>query len=346
MKTSQRSMSNTHGRVFVANDALRQQLVDESVAMTKGSTSTLVMSSQHARSSPSLGNSMVTNRQPGRASRGMVQPPVHARTRRTEADRERARDELREQYEEEQDRIQRAMQLRREQHARREEQRFADMYNELMMEEQDFVSLVKEYCVLDDENRRRKQEALCREWHEKVYDKIQRQIGKQLKNMSSHEIAERRRALYQQFLNAANSKETGLFRDIILENEYDPMIAHEHTLKFDPRTEHDPVKLEINKALREQQTLPGDQFKEKRLGRDTLKVTMWDKLDATPYGRFNKMMASSKADHGTFKTNLTMDDYTFPRGKEVTDPEFPKGKRTFPNWTAGKTLHDLNTGQF
>jgi hypothetical protein len=34
------------------------------------------------------------------------------------------------------------------------------------------------------------------------------------------------------------------------------------------------------------------------------------------------------------------------QGKDVTDAEFPKGKRTFPGWQPGKTLHDLDTGDF
>jgi len=304
-----------------------------------GRDSTMTRSSNVTRS---------TARDPvlNRTSNTSVLTRVQPRTRRTEADRERAREELREKYEDHQDRIARAMRRKREQQQRDEEEKFARMYNDLMMEEDDFVALVKEYCRLDDENRRRKAEALCREWHDKVFDRVNRQVSRQLAKVSSHDIAVRRRKLYEQFLVAANSKEAGLFRDIIIESEYDPLVAREYTIKYHVSTDDDPVKLEINKYQREQQTLPGE-FKEKtELGRATLKTTMWDKLEATPYGRFNKMMAASKKDHGTFQAHIQMDHYAFERGKEVTDAEFPKGKRTYPNWQAGKTLHDLDTGGF
>ncbi|KAG8468933.1 hypothetical protein KFE25_007451 [Diacronema lutheri] len=334
-----------NGSISVQNEALRQQLVSDALGMSQRASAATLRSTntlQHTQSD--LTAVRYGRRAPIVTNRSPTAPLAHApRQRRNAEDRERARAELREKYDEEQERIKRGLQMRREQQLRDEEERFVRLYNELMMEEEDFVSLVKEYCVLDDENRRRKQEALCREWHEKVFNKVQRQIGKQLRALSSHEIAERRRKLYDQFLAAANSKESGLFRDIIIENEYDPMLAHAYTIKYNSHVDDDPVKLEINKAARETQELPGE-FKEKvQLGRATLKPTMWDKLEATPYGRFNKMMAASKADHGTFKTSLVMDHYAFDRGKDVADSEFPKGKRTFPGWQPGKTLHDLGS---
>eukprot|EP00302_Diacronema_sp_CCMP2436_P037035 CAMPEP_0180040572 /NCGR_PEP_ID=MMETSP0984-20121128/33560_1 /TAXON_ID=483367 /ORGANISM="non described non described, Strain CCMP 2436" /LENGTH=337 /DNA_ID=CAMNT_0021967879 /DNA_START=21 /DNA_END=1033 /DNA_ORIENTATION=- len=335
------------GTIHVNNDALRQLLVDDSLsASQRASSFALGLTTKSLQQSQAQlygrGSAPVVNRAP-------THPHMHApKQRRNAEDREAARTELRVKYEEEQSLIKRgaADAAGREHQQREEEDRFARMYNELMMEEEDFVALVKDYCKLDDQNRLRKQEALCRDWHEKVFNKVQRQIGKQLKSTSSHEIAERRRKLYDQFLAAANSKESGLFRDIIIESEYDPMIAHKYTIKYKSHVENDPVKLEVNKAARESQELPGEFMEKVQLGRATLKVTMWDKLEATPYGRFNKMMGSTKVDHGTFKANLQMDHYAFPRGKEVTDEEFPKGKRTYPDWKPGKNLHDLNTGDF
>jgi hypothetical protein len=309
------------GTIRVQNESLRQQLVADSVGLSQ--TSSLTLRSASSRSAMTAdhfgrGSLPVMNRSPTHSH------AAPQRSRRNAEDREKARAELRERYTEEQERIKRGLQMRREQQQRDEEERFASLYNELMMEEEDFVALVKEYCKLDDENRLRKQATLCREWHEKVFNKVQRQIGKQLKQLSSHEIAERRRKLYNQFLAAANSKESGLFRDIIIENEYDPMIAHKHTIKYNAHLEDDPVKLELNKAARESQVLPGE-FQEKvELGRDTLKTTLWDKLDSTPYGRFNKMMEATKADHGTFRTNLQMDHYSYERVRDLRAPAAPR----------------------
>ena len=60
--------------------------------------------------------------------------------------------------------------------------------------------------------------------------------------------------------------------------------------------------------------------------------TMWDKLEATPHGRFNKMMAPpmSLAEANTYKSSVVNDHFEINRTKEVTDREFPKGKRCFP----------------
>lgn len=313
--------SAAHGTVHVANDAWRQTLLADAESLTYQARKSRPSPPKRgglARDSTMTATSTAsrsTIREPvlNRTSDTSVLTRVQPRTRRTEADRERAREELREKYEERQDRIARAMRRKREQQQREEEDKFARMYNELMMEEEEFVTLVKEYCRLNDENVRRKAEALCREWHEKVFDRVNRQVSRQLAKVSSHDIAVRRRKLYEQFLVAANSKEGGLFRDIIIESEYDPLVAREHTIKYHVTTDDDPVKLEVNKFKREQQTLPGE-FKESReLGRVTLPPTMWDKLEATPYGRFNKMMAASKKDHGTFKAHVPMDHYAFER---------------------------------
>lgn len=300
--------------IAVQNEALRQELLSDALNLSQ-------VAADFARSTKSLQHG--GGRSTGRSAQRSLRPAVGGmpnlalvhpqRQPRSAEDRERARAELREKYEEDQARIQRALRMQREQQLRREEEAFARLYNEVVMEEEDFVSLVAEYCALDDQNRLRKQESLCREWHEKVFDKVQRQISKQLGGMSTREIEERRRKLYDQFLAAANSKESGLFRDIIIENEYDPMIAHAHTIKYAPQTGSDPVKLELNKAAREAQAIPGEFKPKAELGRTTLKTTLWDKLDATPYGRFSKMMTATKADHGTFKTSLQMDHYSFER---------------------------------
>jgi hypothetical protein len=222
MAGSLRPLPTMTGTIHINNDAMRQLLVDDAFSATHKAATLRTTKSLQQTQAQLYGRGSaqpVLNRAPTNMQK-------HApKQRRNAEDRETARAELREKYDEEQDLIKRGLQMRREQQQREEEDRFSQLYNELMMEEDDFVVLVKDYCNLDDANRLRKQEALCREWHEKVFNKVQRQIGKQLKSISSHEIAERRRKLYDQFLAAANSKESGLFRDIIIESEYDPMIG-------------------------------------------------------------------------------------------------------------------------
>ena len=71
------------------------------------------------------------------------------------------------------------------------------------------------------------------------------------------------------------------------------------------------------------------------MGRDTLPVTMWSQLDATPYGHFNKMMsgAGANADPQTakkFASHVNMDHYKV-QGATLTNSELPRPKRTFAN---------------
>lgn len=368
------------GSVRVRNDSLLEELVKEAQNTTATSLrahNTLARSGRFDTSAESYGpdgRPLVLNRT--RDGAGQVRSAsirAEAKTRRLTGDREATRARLRDKFRQDTERIRRADEQRRARLHAEEEEKFTNMYNGFMAREQDLMVRVNEFCRLDDANRQRKAKALCRDWHEQVFDRIQRQIDRQLRGVSSHDIAARRRKLYDQFLSAANSKESGLFRDIIIENEYDPLVAREHTIRYKPYTENDPVKLELNQAAEEKQTLPGEFQEQPELGRQTLKPTMWDKLDATPYGRFNKMMEAKKAEKDTFRSNIAMDHYTFPRvrrllpqarcdcrwvvmspprclalaqGQEVLRTEFPRGKKSFPDWKPGTTLHDLDTGNF
>ena len=97
----------------------------------------------------------------------------------------------------------------------------------------------------------------------------------------------------------------------------------------------DPVKLELQKAADEAATIPGQaMFGAARLGRDTLEPTLWDRLESTPYGHFNKMMAAADgAPRGgsSQRSRVNFDHYNVATGSEVMDRELPKPKRTFPN---------------
>merc|ERR1712060_464750 len=62
---------------------------------------------------------------------------------------------------------------------------------------------------------------------------------------------------------------------------------------------------------------------------DLLPPYMWDKLDATPYGRFEKMMQSTPADAKAMQPKIQFDHYGISRGRLELDKEFPKGKKAF-----------------
>ena len=80
--------------------------------------------------------------------------------------------------------------------------------------------------------------------------------------------------------------------------------------------------------------IPGPRVAAPPLGKDCLPPTMWDKLDATPYGRFDKMMAASTKPVNESKEKLRrstvpFDHFNFERTRSAINQEFPKPKRTF-----------------
>ena len=78
-------------------------------------------------------------------------------------------------------------------------------------------------------------------------------------------------------------------------------------------------------------SVPGETYAKQQLCKETLTPLLWDKLDATPYGRFSKMMAASSGAQSDEKSALLaskipMDHYRFPTGRAAIDREFPKPK--------------------
>jgi hypothetical protein len=173
---------------------------------------------------------------------------------------------------------------------------------------------------------RRKQQ-LCREWQEKVFGVIQGQIDAQLASISVEEISARRRELMEHYIRVSNEKRYGLYRDIIIESEYDPMVAHNSLLRYQMSDSSDPLKMELVDA----QARGSNLERKKEVGRGTLSATMWDKLDSTPYGRFDRLDAGRpKVDFNpeTFTmSRVPFEHYKFTTDRKVLDREFPRGKR-------------------
>ena len=101
-----------------------------------------------------------------------------------------------------------------------------------------------------DERMRRKQQHLFAEWENLVFKPIQDQIQAKLGEVSSEEIAQRRQVMFQEFIDQTNKKDT-LFRDIIIESEYNPLKAHDHTVHYSSKRLIDPCKRDLMKAKEE-----------------------------------------------------------------------------------------------
>ena len=88
-------------------------------------------------------------------------------------------------------------------------------------------------------NEARRKQALHSEWHEKVYDRVQRKIDAELSRRSSKEVTERLNAQMDDYIKVSNTKRYGVYRDIIIPEEYDPLTPHEAIIHYANPTKYD-----------------------------------------------------------------------------------------------------------
>eukprot|EP01048_Picozoa_sp_COSAG05_P011085 COSAG05_NODE_1021_length_6146_cov_2.729949_3_plen_167_part_00 len=141
--------------------------------------------------------------------------------------------------------------------------------------------------------------------------------------------------------NHRGTLQDGLFRDIIIESDYDPLHWREESLRYNGRVE-DPIKRELTKQSNDREGIGG-----KGLGiqparsKTTLDVKMWDKLEATPHGKAAEMFAQSmsgikKPISKTQITTAQTDHYNIDMNPTTATHELhgfyaTKGRKTFSN---------------
>jgi len=166
-------------------------------------------------------------------------------------------------------------------------------------------------------------------WNEEVYGNISQKIDDKLSQRSYQQIHGEKLKHFNKFLSVTNAKGS-VFRDIIIESEYDPLIPNRNCIKVESGKIKDPIKRSIQRTNEEKGILD-DEAKQ----RETLDVLEWatGKIEATPHGFFAKMMSGQNS--GNFsKKSKTMESkvasclsqYNIARGKAVLDKEFPRGK--------------------
>ncbi len=204
------------------------------------------------------------------------------------------------------------------------------LYDHLMDEEHDFVGALDEFLSMHAEKERNKRQALYRAWTSDVFDHVQSQVDSAVSALSSQEVSDRGAKHMQDYIDVSNRKTYGVYRDIIIPAEYDPMSAHEHAIRYDNRCKHDPCKLELRKhrPLAASGAQPrGSYAAPVREGSDTrLSVEFWDKLESTPYGR----LGCQRPLGGTpwsLHNRVTHNQFDIVRGDEILAREFPRGKR-------------------
>jgi hypothetical protein len=224
---------------------------------------------------------------------------------------------------------------------RRREEKFVKGYQSLM-EGQELGDVMDAQADVIIGTERRKRQMEYRQWKEEVSDVIADNIAKRLEARPYHTINERKRAEFQQFLDMTNVK-GNIFRDIIIESEYDPLEANRQGIKCNlKRFNMDPTRRAVERPRDEKavlsEALAAEGTHMSDWGRDSLDNTLWGDLliKSTPHGHFSKLMARKDPNKPVPKSmQLThVMDRHFDRdiGHEITDSEFPLGKRCgFPD---------------
>lgn len=167
----------------------------------------------------------------------------------------------------------------------------------------------------------------------------QKRIQSTIATTEGKHLNKRKNQDYQKFLDVTNRK-PAIFRDIIIESEYDPLEPNRKCIVAKTGLLEDPVKISEIKAKKEASMLgtgPKSAITQKKaLGKDTLDVELWasGKIESTPYGTFAKMMSNtsgqSQEKSKTMQSHIHFDHFSFPKGRAAIDAEMPKGKRVHP----------------
>lgn len=217
-------------------------------------------------------------------------------------------------------------------------------YNELrsdIAEGQKLAEEINKQLSLHEMNVRTKLTRQFDEWNRGVYGEIQQQINHKIEAMDQDGINRRRRNEFQKFLDTTNAK-GAIFRDIIIESEYDPLEPNRNCIKYRSNHLRDPTKRILEKHYEETRMLEADTpgtksrkaYKPKPPAvREMLSATEWNKIEATPHGYFARLTDDGRVRNArgskTYSSHVSFDHYNVPVGHEVTNKEFRAGKRTF-----------------
>jgi predicted ATP-dependent protease len=174
--------------------------------------------------------------------------------------------------------------------AERKDKEFERRYQTLISERNGFVADMANTIHEIDLRAQRKKETLYEEWMNHVYSPLQQQINTAVELRDPTETAVRHLEAMDAFLSATKRKGGQLFGDIIAEAEYDPLQHRtENHLKVKSVVKYDPCKPKsLTKVNQESEwavkSLPCVYPKAK--AKEMLPVTMWNKVEATPYGRY------------------------------------------------------------
>lgn len=193
-----------------------------------------------------------------------------------------------------------------------------------------FLDSIDKTLKVHEENCRSKSRRQFEEWNTNIHGKIQSIINEKLNSTDSKELNKVKNTDFKKFLEVVNKK-GALYRDIIIESEYDPLEPNRRAIKAAPGKLKDPTMTAIQMFEDENSMLDPEASKKSksRRGKYTLPVELWasGKLEATPHGRFSKMMGAQAGSNRKMDSKVVFDDYNYETGKNILNSEMPKGKR-------------------
>ncbi len=235
----------------------------------------------------------------------------------------RRREKEREEY---MAKVQRESQRKRVLSQLQQDEQFVQLYNSLIEDRLHVMNDLTHTLSLEAENDERKRQEVYEEWLEKVFNPIQDQIDQQLQSTSIEVIESRRRKLFEEFLEMSNKKP--LFRDILLpQDKYNPLEHNEkHSIRYSFNFVHKKKGVEEDMANIKAGMTPSSI--------ERLDVRMWDKMDATPYGHYEKMQKPTVRSKLKVHSRVEFDHYDRP--KEV--PERPGKRVNYPRGSSKELL--------
>lgn len=189
--------------------------------------------------------------------------------------------------------------------------------------------------------KQKKVQDMHRNWEDQVYSKIDRAVHAKLDKVSTVDLAARRRAAYDEFLDATNCT-AGLYLDVVGgDSGYDPFKLTRQAGTVQLEKIVDPTKRVIDKRREERSmvdtALAPPKFSRSRVVLDT-KLWHTGKIEATPHGKYAAF--TEKTQPTNFKltaSSVMMNHYTFPDSNDAAAAEMPAGKRTAYKQRTGTT---------
>jgi len=222
----------------------------------------------------------------------------------------------------------------------RKEQHFQEMYQDVLGGLSNSSGIMGETKYILEHSskiKHKKKGQLYDEWNTEVFDKIQGRLQKRVDALSERSIETRLKGQMDAYLHTTNTK-LGVFRDVIIEADYNPLAVHDNTIKVPTGDIRDPLKRDMLKPLYERQ-LMGALPDPTPLGKSTLDPKAWSDLiiHATPYGHcvdrtgdyIVRPLSGSVLDGR--RSRVPMDHYNYPRDNAAAQQEMGRvGKGTVP----------------